>query len=276
MKFGQFEINTFVEQKFKLDGGSMFGVIPKSMWSGMISPDENNLIPMQTNIFILKAHGKNFMFDAGLGDTLSKREKKVYGTDGKSSMDEGLKSLGLTRDNIDYVILTHLHTDHAGGAVRLEDGKFVPAFPKARYVLSKQEWEDATHPNERTDAVYDPKRYFALKDAGQVDLLDADTELFPGIRAVFTGGHTEGHFALKMESEGQKVFYYADIFCMSHHVRVPFVPAADISPLQTMEVKRKVLPEIIHDEVVMAFDHDTEMPLAKVRLNGKHVVAVPV
>jgi len=276
MKFGQFEINTFVEQKFKLDGGTMFGVIPKSMWSGMISPDENNLIPVQTNIFILKAHGKVFMFDAGLGDTLSKREKKVYGTNGKSSMEAGLKTLGLTRDDIDYVILTHLHTDHAGGAVRFEDDKFVPAFPKAKYVLSKQEWEDAIHPNERTNAVYDPERYFALKDSGQVEMIDADTELFPGIRAVFTGGHTEGHFALKLESEGHKVFYYADIFCMSHHVRVPFVPAADISPLQTMEVKRKVLPEIIHDEVVMAFDHDTVMPLAKVKLDGEHVAVVPV
>lgn len=271
MKFGDFEIQTFVEQEFRLDGGTMFGVIPKSLWERAIPADERNLITMKTNIFVLKAHGKVMIFDAGLGDTLNEREKKVYAADGISHMESGLASLGLSADDIDYVILTHLHTDHAGGAVALADGQFVPRFKNARYLAGKEEWKVATQPDERTSAVYLPARYFALQEAGQVELIDANTELFPGIRAVYTGGHTEGHFGLQMESGGKKVWYYADIYCTSHHMRVPWVPATDLFPLQSMEVKRKTLPEIIGDRVIMAYDHDIQIPFGIVSQEGKNI-----
>ena len=271
MKFGEFEIHSFVEQDFRLDGGSMFGVIPKSLWGKMIPADENNLIPMKTNIFVLKAHGKNMIFDAGLGDTLSDREKKIYTAGGISHLESGLASLDLTPDDIDYVILTHLHTDHAGGAVKLEQGEFVPRFKNARYIVSKEEWQTATNPDERTAAVYVPQRYLALKNAGQVEMIDANTELFPGIRAEYTGGHTKGHYGLQMESAGRKVWYYADIYCTSHHMRVPYVPATDLFPLQTMEIKRATLPEIIGDKVIMAFDHDIKLPFGKVKQEEKKI-----
>lgn len=272
MRFGDFEINTFVEQRFKLDGGSMFGVIPRSLWGKMIPPDENNLIDMHTNLFVLKAHGKSFIFDTGLGDTLSDREKKVYTAQGVSDMENGLKGLGLTPDDIDYVVLTHLHTDHSGGSVKIDEGRFVPRFGRASYVASKDEWKSAMNPNERTSAVYVPDRYRALEDSGRLELIDGNTELMPGVRAVFTGGHTKGHFALEMESGGKKVYYYADIFCTSHHMPVAYVPAVDLYPDETMAIKRDKLPEIIGDGVVMAFDHDINMPFGRVRQDGRRLV----
>jgi glyoxylase-like metal-dependent hydrolase (beta-lactamase superfamily II) len=276
MKIGRFEIFSFVEQHFRLDGGSMFGVIPKSMWSKLIEPDENNLISMVTNLFVLKAHGKNMIFDIGLGDTLNERERKVYGTDGVSALEQGLSSLGLTPNDMDYVILTHLHTDHAGGAVKLVDDRYVPRFRNARYIINRKEWQVAMEPDERTAAVYVPQRLQPLKEADQVEFIDGTIELFPGIKAVHTGGHTEAHYALQIESEGEKVFYYADIFCTSHHLRLAFVPATDLLPLETMEVKRRALASIVDTGVIMAFDHDVVSPFARVTYDGKRLVAQPV
>jgi len=274
MKLGRFEILPFVEQKFKLDGGQMFGIIPKTMWSRLLPADDNNLIDMVTNLFVLKAHGKVMIFDIGLGDTLSDREKKIYGTDGVSFLESGLTSLGLRPEDIDAVILTHLHTDHAAGGVKEVDGDYVPRFPNARYYVSKAEWSDAVNPNERTAAVYVPERLLPLKEAGQVVFFEGETELFPGIKAVPTGGHTDGHYGLEIESEGEKLFYYADIFPMSAHMAVPYVSAADLHPLETMEIKRRLLPRIVDQNVILAFDHDTKTPLARIVSDGKRYKAI--
>lgn len=274
MKLGRFEILPFVEQRFKLDGGQMFGVIPKTMWSRLLPADENNLIDMVTNLFVLKAHGKVMIFDIGLGDTLSDREKKIYGTDGVSSLESGLASHGLKPEDVDAVILTHLHTDHAAGAVKRVDGDYVPRFPNARYYVSKTEWADAVNPNERTAAVYVPERLLPLEAAGLVEFFEGAKELFPGIKAVPTGGHTGGHYGLEIESEGEQLFYYADIFPMSTHMAVPYVPATDLYPLDTMEIKRRLLPRIVDQNVVMAFDHDTVTPLARIVSDGKRYKAI--
>ncbi|MEA2031030.1 MAG: MBL fold metallo-hydrolase [candidate division Zixibacteria bacterium] len=271
MKLGEFEIDSFVEYEFKLDGGGMFGVVPKKIWNRLIPADENNLIPMVTRLFVLRAHGKVMIFDIGLGDTLSDQEKKIYGIHSESMLESGLQGLGLTVNDIDYVILSHLHTDHAGGAVKKEGDKFVPRFPNAKHIIDRREWSEACNPNERTSAVYIPARYQALEDTGRVELIDPDIELFPGIRAVHTGGHTIGHFGLQIESGGEQLWYYADIFCTSAHIPVPYVPATDLYPLKTMEVKRRALPEIVNDGVIVAFDHDVNMPFGRVKQEGKKI-----
>jgi glyoxylase-like metal-dependent hydrolase (beta-lactamase superfamily II) len=271
MKFGDFDIRTFVAEQFRLDGGTMFGVIPKSLWQKMLPADENNLITMVNNLYVLTAHGKRYIFDAGLGDTLSDREKKIYGTDGASHIESGLAALGLQPADIDYVLLTHLHTDHCGGAVKKIDGQYVPRFPNAQVVVSEREWRTAMNPDERTSAVYIPERLRALESAGVVEFLEADrVQLCPGITAMHTGGHSEGHYGIEMESGGVQVWYYADIFPSSHHLRVPFIPATDVYPLDSMAAKRKLAPRLATEEVVLAYDHDTQFTLARVKeIDGK-------
>jgi len=275
MKFGDFEIYSFVEHKFRLDGGSMFGVIPKIIWQKLIPADENNMIPMHTNLFVLKAHGKNFIFDCGLGDNLSDFEKKIYNVESESMLSESLKGLGLAEDDIDIVILSHLHTDHAGGAVKKVNNKLVPRFSNAKYIIDNEEWQDATHPDERTEAVYVVERYDALEKSGQIEFIDSDVELYPGILIDHTGGHTGGHYAVRMESDGEKIWYYADIFSTAAHMAVAYVPGTDLYPLRTMEVKRKFLPQIIEEKIIMAFDHDVNMPFATVAQDGKKLKVSP-
>ncbi|MBD3256898.1 MBL fold metallo-hydrolase [candidate division GN15 bacterium] len=276
MKFGDFEIRTFVEQRFKLDGGAMYGIVPKTLWQKHTPADDNNLIDMVTNIFVVSAHDRHILIETGLGDTLSDREKKVYGITEESRLESGLASLGLSPEDIDIVVLTHLHTDHAGGAVKLVDGEYVPRFPKASYVVAQVEWSEAMYPDERTAAVYHKERLRALKDAGQLMLLAVNTKLLPGIKTTHTGGHTPGHFGIEMESGGQKVCYYSDIYPMLPHLRTAWVPATDLNPVETMDIKRKLLPTIVDTDVVLAFDHDVHTPLARIKSEGKGFVAEPV
>ena len=276
MKFGKFQIDSFVEQHFRLDGGGMFGVVPKSIWQRLLAADENNLVPMVTNIFLLRADGKNILFDIGLGDTLSEKERRIYGTDGSSSLDSGLAEFGLRSEDIDFVILTHLRTDHVGGAVKLTNGEYVPRFKNARYIISRDEWATATNPDERTGAVYVPERLYPLEEAGQVEFIEGDTELLPGVKSIHTGGHTAAHFALEIESEGKGLFYYADIFCTALHLPVAYIPAVDLYPVDSMRVKRTTLEKLVDRDVILALDHDTTTSLVKVREIKGRPVAVPV
>lgn len=276
MKLGNFEIRTFVEQEFRLDGGSMFGVVPKSLWQKLIPADENNLIPMVTNLYVLEADGRTILFEAGLGDSLSDREKKIYGTVGESRIESGLEELGYTVDDIDVVILTHLHTDHCAGAVKRNGDRHVPRFPKAEYIIDRREWDQALHPDERTGAVYVPDRLISLEMSGQVKFIEGDTELFPGIRTIQTGGHTPYHFGLEIESGGEYLYYYADILCTTAHLRIAYIPATDLDPLQSMRSKRDLLSRVQATNGVVAFDHDVKMPLARLRQDGRKLFAEPV
>jgi glyoxylase-like metal-dependent hydrolase (beta-lactamase superfamily II) len=273
MRFGKFEIIPFVEQRFKLDGGSMYGVVPKKIWSKFAPADEDNLVEMETNIFLLKANGKNCLLDSGLGDCLSAVEKKIYAASGETNIERGLQSLGLNADDIDFVLLTHLHTDHAGGAVRSENGKLVPRFKKATYFAQKIEWNDATNPNERTAAVYIVDRLTVLEKSGLLELVDGEGEIMPGVRLVRTGGHTPGHQAIEATSEGFTAVYYADIVPSSNHIRIPYVAAVDLDPLRTMEVKRKLVARALEVDMAIAFDHDLKIKIGRLT-EEKGIIAV--
>jgi glyoxylase-like metal-dependent hydrolase (beta-lactamase superfamily II) len=261
MQLGQFTIRSFVEKLIAMDGGAMFGIVPKILWSQLINSDGENRIPMCTNLFVVEAHGKQILFESGLGDTLSDAEQKVYGTDNTTMMESGLKSLGLTPEDIDIVILTHLHTDHMAGSVKFDGDRLVPRFPNATFVASKSEYDVATNPNERTDAVYKRDRVLALEEAGALELIMPDIEYLPGIMLLHCGGHTQGHFGIEIESEGQSFFYYGDLIPMSYHLKLPYIAALDLFPLETMEAKRALVPRMIEKNVALGLLHDRDYPV---------------
>ena len=275
-RFGDFTIYHFVERRFKLDGGSMFGIIPKKIWGQMIDFDDDNLIPMQTNLFPVDTGEKKILCDTGLGTMLSKKEQKVYATCEPSNIETGLRDLGFSPDDIDYVILTHLHTDHAGGAVKEENGRVVPRFKKARYIVQKDEWEDAINPDERTVAVYAMERLEVIEKSGRLDLVDGDVELLPGVKLIKTGGHTRGHMGVEFTSGGKTVVCYADIIPSSHHFKVPYVASVDLFPLDTMKAKRSLVKRALAAEIYIAFDHDVEISIGKAVEEGIKTVIRPV
>jgi glyoxylase-like metal-dependent hydrolase (beta-lactamase superfamily II) len=275
-RFGDFTIHHFVERKFKLDGGTMFGVVPKKIWGKLTNVDEDNLVPMHTNLFVVDTGQHKVLCDTGLGSLLSEREAKIYAAFEPSAIESGLTGLGFSTDDIDYVILSHLHTDHAGGTVVDRDGNLVPRFKNARYVVQKEEWQDAMNPDERTAAVYKVDMLKVLEDAGQLELVDGDVELLPGVKLVKTGGHTGGHQGMEFTSGGQTVVYYADIIPFSHHFKVPYVASVDLYPRDTMKVKRELTRRVLEGGFAIAFDHDVEIPIGVAREEGLKTVIEPV
>jgi len=274
--FGDFTIHHFIERSFKLDGGTMFGVVPKKIWGRLVPVDGDNLVPMNTNLFVVNTGNHKLLCDTGLGTLLNEREAKIYAAFEPSRIETGLRELGFGVDDIDYVLLSHLHLDHAGGTVKEEGGKMMPRFPGARYIVQKDEWNDAMNPDERTVAVYKTDMLKVLEDFGQLDLIDGDEEILPGVKLVKTGGHTLGHQGMEFSSGGRTVTYYADIIPYSHHIRVPYVASVDLYPCDTMKVKRTLVKRAIEDDIAIAFDHDTEIPIGTVREEGGRMVVMPV
>jgi glyoxylase-like metal-dependent hydrolase (beta-lactamase superfamily II) len=276
-RLGDFEVYSFVEGRMHLDGGAMFGVVPKKLWTREVRCDDDNLIALDLNLLLVKAHGKNLLVDTGCGDVATERERKIYGLCGTTDLERHLAAAGLRPDDIDAVLFSHLHFDHSGGGlVRTPEGSVTTRFPRARYIVNAREWADATHPDERTTATYVPEYMRAYANSGQVDTLEGEVEFLPGIRLVHTGGHTAGHQAIVFESGGASLGYYADIFPTRTHLRPAWVAAVDTHPLDTMKAKKRILRACVEEGITVAFDHDLEVKLAHIVADGAAFRAQPL
>jgi len=271
-RFGDYTIYHFVERRFKIDGGAMFGVVPKKIWGKLVASDENNLIPMQTNLFVVDTGREKILCDTGLGSILTEKERKVYAAFDDSQIETGLAEIGFTVDDIDLVFLSHLHTDHAGGTMIETGGRLIPRFRKARYLVQKAEIEDALNPDERTGAVYVAARMRALEESKQLDVIAGDSDIRPGVKLIHTGGHTAGHMGIEFNSGGETVVYYADIIPSVHHFKVPYVASVDLFPTDTMKVKRSLVKRALEENLIIAFDHDIEIPIGRAREEGVKTV----
>jgi glyoxylase-like metal-dependent hydrolase (beta-lactamase superfamily II) len=276
LQLGEFQLYCIVENRFHLDAGTAFGIVPRSIWGKLRQPDENNLLPFDTNVFLLKAHGKNILFDVGLGDYLLDKQKKLYGVESPSNLIQGLKALGIEPGDIDFVLLSHLHWDHAGSCITWAEGRPTVTFPNAQHYVHRYEWEDANHPDERTLGVYFPDRLQAIADAGLLQLLDENAEVLPGVKLVKIGGHTRGQMGVEVESNGEKLIYYADNFLSCHHLKIPYVAAMDLFPLDTQRCKRETLPKAAAEGWYIAMDHELEYKVVKIVYDGLKYSCVKV
>ena len=235
----------------------MFGVVPKVLWERCCPADEFNRIPLSLTCLLIRAHGMNVLVDTGLGGKADAKFQTMFAVDRTTSLEQSLARLGLSRDDIDLVINTHLHFDHAGGnTMHTHDGALIPAFPKARYAVQRGEYEDAVQANERTKASYRPENFMPIAGTKQWDLLDGDTELLPGITAVVTPGHTRCHQSVRIESEGHTACYLGDLIPTVSHLPLPYIMGYDLAPIQTLETKRRLLERADADHWLLLFEHD--------------------
>jgi len=253
---GDLELISLSDGFFRLDGGSMFGVIPKTMWSRKTPPDDRNRIRLAMRPLIVRG-ARTMIIDAGMGDKENEKFHEIYGVERSRHLDHTLAEARLSPEDIDIVLASHLHFDHAGGfTVRDAAGRARPRFPRAQYVVRRGEWEDATHPTARTRASYLLDNYVPLAEAGVLQLVDDDVTIMPGVRVRRTGGHTPHHQMIMIESGGKSAAFVADLIPTAAHLPDVWVMGYDLFPLDTMTAKQQFAKEAIEKKTLVFFEHD--------------------
>ena len=273
MKLGAFDITPVTDGRFRLDGGAMFGVVPKVLWEKCCPADERNRIQMGLNCLLIRAHGKNLLVDTGLGDKWDAKFADMLAMDHTPPLHDSLKAQGLSAEDIHMVINTHLHFDHCGGnTFKDEEGQVVSTFPQAKYFVQRGEYEDAARANERTRASYRKENFTPIAHVNQWEFLDGDTELFPGVSVVVTGGHTAHHQAVKIHSGGKTAMYLGDLIPTVSHLPLPYIMGYDLYPMQTLETKRWVLERAFEENWLLIFEHDPKVQMGHVKkdVEGKY------
>ncbi len=275
MRLGEFQVDIIVDNRFLIDGGAMFGVVPKRIWQGLVPADTDNLVPLDMNVLVVRTGRGTVAVDTGMGDTLNDKQRRIFGLRTPSQLLRGLQALGVSRHEVDVVLFTHLHADHAGGAITVQDGRWEPTFPRARHVVQDWEWEDALAPNERTAAAYLTPQLQLLWERGLVDLVHGECEVYPGIKVRLTGGHCRGHQMVEVISDHCRLACLGDLLPTAAHVRLPYIAGVDTFPLRTLEVKKELFPILAAELWLLALDHDLEIKLARmVEKDGSFELAV--
>lgn len=260
---GDFELISLYDGTFRLDGGAMFGVVPKALWEKKTHADDANRIPLTMRPLIVRDGKRTVLIDAGLGDKEPEKFYRMYAADRSRTLDHALAEAGIAPDDIDLVLASHLHFDHAGGfTVRDSAGRIKPRFPKARYVVRRGEWIDATHPHERNRASYLVDNFVPLAEAGVLDFLDEDGPVVPGIRVQRTGGHTMHHQIIWIESGSDRAVFLADLIPTSAHLPDAWVMGYDLYPMDSLFAKQAFARAVARRESMIFFEHDPVIPAA--------------
>ncbi len=269
MKIGRIRVEPVNDGELWLDGGAMFGVVPKKLWAKVAPPDEENRIRLSMHPLLVFTDPL-ILIESGIGNKSDPKMARIYRIDAGRLL-RSLKELGVEPEDIGIVINTHLHFDHGGGNTwRFEDG-IRPTFPRARYIVQKAEWEDAINPNERTRASYLPENLIPIKD--RVEMVEGEKEVVPGVRVIPTGGHTKGHQIVRIESGGEVGIYLGDLIPTVAHLPLPYIMAYDLFPLETLKKKKELLTQAADEGWILFFEHDPEIRWGRVRIEeGRYLL----
>ncbi len=257
MKIGGHTLTPLDAGTFLYDGGAMFGVVPRVIWERLLPPDNDNRILLSIVPLLVETPTRRILVDTGLGSRLGKRERKVFGLSDDGGVAGALARAGVSPDAIDVVVLTHLHIDHAGGAVHEKSGRLVPSFPNATYTVHELEWREGHAPNAMNAAAYRESDFDPLRDAGMLNVITRDEEnLGEGITLVRTGGHCAGHQMVVIEDAGETAVYPADLLPTRHHFRAPYTAGVDVYPLEVIERKERLLKDAADGGWTLILDHD--------------------
>jgi len=257
---------------FKLDGGAMFGVVPKSMWSKLNPPDDNNLCPWAMRLLLIEQGEQKILIDTGIGTKQDEKFMSHFEPHGEDSVHSSLASVGLSAEDITDVIITHMHFDHVGGALVRDGDKIVPTFPNAKYWSCKEHYDWALNPNEREKASFLKENIVPLMEHGVLNFIPKEEgyQIFDNINIHFSYGHTEAmmipHITMP---NGNKLIYCADLMPSSFHIRKPYVMAYDIRPLETLKEREKLYKTAIQDDYYLFFEHDPVTAYGKLRMNER-------
>jgi len=276
MHLGEIEVFYLDGGSFALDGGAMFGVVPKVLWEKKSPPDEKNRIHMRANSLLVRAAGKTIVVETGNGTQWDPKLRAIYAIQDGDPLIDSLAKTGIQREDINLVVNTHLHFDHAGGNTRLANDRVVPNFPNAQYIVQRGELEHANRPTERDRASYFPDHLQAISKEGLWSLTEGNQEILPGISVERIPGHNADIQAIKISGGGKTLAFVADLLPTRHHIQLPWIMAYDLYPLQTLETKRQWLPRIIEGGWIVVFGHDPDVAAATLHERGSKIEIEPV
>ena len=276
MNLGTTSVDIVSDGTFLVDGGSVFGQIPKHIWESHVKPDRRNRVRLGLNCVVIRTPEANILIDTGAGSKRPDLFKEQHGLNGNKLL-RGLRNLGLTARDINLVLLTQLHFAHGGGCTKLDrSGTAVPAFPKAKYLIQKSCWEEAINPNERYEDAFYADDFEPLEEKGMVTFLDGDDEIIPGVTVKVADGPYSGHQVVKIERGNERILFLGDLIPTPYHLPLRYIPAADERPNDTLDQKREILDMAVDGGWMLIFGHGHECKAGYVRERNGVTQLIPV
>ena len=274
MKIGRYTLHPVLAGRFRLDGGAMFGVVPKVLWSRAHPSDENNRVEMVARSLLLEGEGRLVLVNCGIGQSWPDKERSMYAVSEAVSLERSLAELGFRPEQVTHVILTHLHFDHIGGAAVDRGGGLEPLFQRAEHCVQKRHFDWAQAPSERDRASFRPETWECLARAGRLRQLTGEEQLLPGIFLHVVNGHTPGQQLVRVSDGGGNLLYCSDLVPFASQVRVPWIMAYDLAPLETLKEKRLLLGRAAAEGWQLFLEHDPAVVTCGVRETLKGFEAV--